>query len=163
MAERHCRATQWKYRIELKVVADADAEAAVLRFSLFRARKGRAYGFRFRDWNDFEAAGEPLGATAEPLVWQLFKQYVSGSSAEQRVITKPVAGSVVVRIGGTPVAVTVNHLNGKVTFAAAPGAQPYADFQFDVAVRFDTDHLPVVAVDYHIHQVSSIVVVEIRA
>jgi hypothetical protein len=34
---------------------------------------------------------------------------------------------------------------------------------FDVPVRFDTDHLPVVAVAYHIQQVSSIALVEIRA
>lgn len=25
--------------------------------AFFRARKGRAYGFRFRDWTDFDAAG----------------------------------------------------------------------------------------------------------
>lgn len=28
--------------------------------AFFRARKGRAYGFRFRDWNDFDATGQPL-------------------------------------------------------------------------------------------------------
>ena len=86
-----------------------------------------------------------------------------GPSAEQRTITKPVAGSVVVRVNGNPVAVTVDHLTGRVTFGAAPGAQPYADFQFDVPVRFDADHLPVVAVAYHIQQVSSIALIEIRA
>jgi hypothetical protein len=31
-----------------------------------------------------------------------------------------------------------------------------------VPVRFDTDHLPVVAVAYHIQQVSSIALVELR-
>lgn len=67
------------------------------------------------------------------------------------------------RVNGNPVAVTVDHLTGKVTFGAAPGAQSYADFQFDVPVRFDADHLPVVAVAYHIQQVSSIALVEIRA
>jgi len=131
--------------------------------AFFRARKGRAYGFRFRDWNDFEATGQPLAPTVDPLVWQLVKQYASGPSAEQRTITKPVAGSVIVRVNGNPVAVTVDHLTGKVMFGVAPAAQPYADFQFDVPVRFDTDHLPVVAVAYHIQQVSSIALVEIRA
>ncbi len=67
------------------------------------------------------------------------------------------------RVNGAPVAVTVDHLTGTVTFGAAPAAQPYADFQFDVPVRFDTDHLPVVAVAYHIQQVASIALVEIRA
>jgi uncharacterized protein (TIGR02217 family) len=66
-------------------------------------------------------------------------------------------------VNGNPVSVDVDHLTGLVTFSAAPDAQPYADFVFDVPVRFDTDHLPVVAVAYHIQQVSSIALVEIRA
>jgi uncharacterized protein (TIGR02217 family) len=130
--------------------------------AFFRARKGRAYGFRFRDWNDFEAEAQPLAATADPLVWQLTKQYASGPSVDQRTITKPEAGTVVVRVSGNPVSVDVDHLTGLVTFGLAPGSQPYADFLFDVPVRFDTDHLPVVAVAYHIQQVSSIALVEIR-
>jgi uncharacterized protein (TIGR02217 family) len=131
--------------------------------AFFRARKGRAYGFRFRDWNDFEATAEPLEPTADPLVWQITKQYASGPSADQRAITKPEAGTVVVRVGGEPVAVDVDHLTGLVTFEEAPALPPYADFRFDVPVRFDTDHLPVVAVAYHIQQVASIALVELRA
>ena len=30
--------------------------------AFFRARRGRAYGFRFRDWNDFDATGEALAS-----------------------------------------------------------------------------------------------------
>jgi uncharacterized protein (TIGR02217 family) len=131
--------------------------------AFFRARKGRAYGFRFRDWNDFEAEAQPLAPTTDPLIWQLTKQYASGPSADQRVITKPEAGTVVVRVGGNPVSVDVDHLTGLITFGLAPATQPYADFLFDVPVRFDSDHLPVVAVAYHIQQVSSIALIEIRA
>jgi uncharacterized protein (TIGR02217 family) len=36
------------------------------------------------------------------------------------------------------------------------------DFAFDVPVRFDTNHLPAVAIAYHIQQVSSIALVEVR-
>ena len=131
--------------------------------AFFRARKGRAYGFRFRDWNDFEAEAQPLAPTTDPLIWQLTKQYASGPSADQRVITKPEAGTVVVRVGGNPVSVDVDHLTGLITFDLAPATQSYADFLFDVPVRFDTDHLLVVAVAYHIQQVSSIALIEIRA
>jgi uncharacterized protein (TIGR02217 family) len=60
------------------------------------------------------------------------------------------------------VAVDVDHLTGLVTFEDEPASQPYADFRFDVPVRFDTDQLPVVAVAYHIQQVASIALVEIR-
>lgn len=131
--------------------------------AFFRARKGRAYGFRFRDWNDFEAEAQPLAPTTDPLIWQLTKQYASGPSADQRVITKPEAGTVVVRVGGSPISVDVDYLTGLITFDLAPATQPYADFLFDVPVRFNTDHLPVVAVAYHIQQVSSIALIEIRA
>ncbi|MGB3272539.1 MAG: DUF2460 domain-containing protein [Xanthobacteraceae bacterium] len=131
--------------------------------AFFRARKGRAYGFRFRDWNDFEAEAQPLAPTTDPLIWQLTKQYASGPSADQRVITKPEAGTVVVRVGGSPISVDVDYLTGLITFDLAPATQPYADFLFDVPVRFNTDHLPVVAVAYHIQQVSSIALIEIKA
>ena len=132
--------------------------------AFFRARKGRAYGFRFRDWTDFEATDQGLVGTNDPLVWKLAKTYPSGPSADLRLITKPETGSVVVRVSGAPApGVSIDHLTGLVTFPSAPSAQPYADFRFDVPCRFDTDHLPVVATAFHLQQVSSIAIVEIRA
>ncbi|NJO53600.1 MAG: DUF2460 domain-containing protein [Bacteroidales bacterium] len=131
--------------------------------AFFRARKGRAYGFRFRDWTDFDATGQEMVPTADPLVWQLVRRYASGPVEEVRLITKPEAGSVVVRVNGTPASVTIDPLTGKATFPSTPAATPYADFRFDVPCRFDTDHLPVVAAAYHLQQVSSISIVEIRA
>jgi uncharacterized protein (TIGR02217 family) len=132
--------------------------------AFFRARKGRAYGFRFRDWTDFEAIGQAMLATADPLVWQLVRRYPSGPSEDVRKITKPEVGSVVVRVNGSVVAgLSIDHLTGLVTFPSAPAAQPYGDFRFDVPCRFDTDHLPVVATAFHLQQVSSISIVEIRA
>lgn len=130
--------------------------------AFFRARKGRAYGFRFRDWTDFEAAGQAMLTTANPLVWQLVRRYPSGPGEDVRLITKPEVGSVIVRVSGAPVGVTIDHLTGRVTFPSAPGATPYADFRFDVPCRFDTDHLPVVATAFHLQQISSIPIVEIR-
>src|SRR5262245_58420702 len=48
--------------------------------AFFRARKGRAHGFRFRDWTDYEAAGQVIGTgNASQTQFQLTKQYVSGS------------------------------------------------------------------------------------
>jgi uncharacterized protein (TIGR02217 family) len=131
--------------------------------AFFRARKGRAYGFRFRDWTDFEASDQALEPTADPKLWQLVKRYPSGPIEDVRIITKPVAGSVTVRVNGAVMSVAVDHLTGRVTFSVAPVAIPYADFHFDVPCRFDTDHLPVIATAFHLQQVASIPVVEIRA
>lgn len=132
--------------------------------AFFRARKGRAYGFRFRDWTDFEGTGQAMLATTSTTVWQLVRRYPSGPSEDVRAITKPETGTVIVRVNGTIVAgLSIDHLTGRVTFPSAPAAQPYADFRFDVPCRFDTDHLPVVATAFHLQQISSIAIVEIRA
>lgn len=132
--------------------------------AFFRARKGRAYGFRFRDWTDFDGTEQALVPTVDPLVWKLAKTYASGSWADLRLITKPEVGTVVVRVSGAASrGVSIDHLTGVVTFPSAPAGQPYADFRFDVPCRFDTDHLPVVATAFHLQQVSSIAIVEIRA
>lgn len=131
--------------------------------AFFRVRKGRAYGFRFRDWTDFEATGQAMLATASNTVWQVVRRYPSGPVEDVRAVTKPEAGSVTVRVNGAVVAdLTVDHLTGRVTFPSAPAAQPYADFRFDVPCRFDADHLPVVATAFHLQQISSIAIVEIR-
>ncbi len=130
--------------------------------AFFRARKGRAYGFRFKDWSDFQADAEPLAPTASPLVWQLVKRYASGGSEEARIITKPVPGTVVVRIDGNFVSPAIDHLTGRITFDAEPAVQPYADFEFDVPVRFDSDHLAVTLRHFDSAIVPSIPLIEIR-
>jgi uncharacterized protein (TIGR02217 family) len=130
--------------------------------AFFRARKGRAHGFRFKDWSDFQAEAQALAPTASPLVWQLVKRYASGGNEEARVITKPVAGTVVVRIDGNIVSPAIDHLTGRVTFDTEPAAQPYADFEFDVPVRFDSDHLAVTMRHFDSAIVPSIPLIEIR-
>ena len=56
--------------------------------AFFRARRGKAYGFRFKDWTDYKATGQLLG-TGD-----------SASGVEVRTITKPVAGTMKVYLDG---------------------------------------------------------------
>jgi uncharacterized protein (TIGR02217 family) len=130
--------------------------------AFFRARKGRAYGFRFRDWSDFEAVDQTCQEVTST-VFQLVKRYPSGPVQEVRTITRPVSGTVVVKVNGVVVAPTIDHATGRLTFGAPPAATPVASFQFDVPVRFDADHLQVVSAAYHLQNVQSIPLVEIRA
>ena len=60
--------------------------------AFFRARKGKAYGFRFKDWTDYKATGQLIG-TGDGVIktFQLVKWYPSGSVIGLRTITKPVA------------------------------------------------------------------------
>jgi uncharacterized protein (TIGR02217 family) len=69
--------------------------------AFFRARRGRAQGFRFKDWADFQADGEALDPTGAKTV-QLIKSYADAGDSYVREITKPVAGTVSVKRGGTP-------------------------------------------------------------
>ena len=125
----------------IKTRAQADAIIA-----FFRARGGRALGFRFKDWSDYRASAQVLGTgDGARDTFQLVKRYVSGAEEDIRLITKPVAGTTKISLNGTPQASgwSVDTATGLVTFTSAPanGAVITADFEFDVPARFDTDRL----------------------
>lgn len=153
----------------------ADDLAAVIAF--FEARRGRLYGFRWKDWADHKSClpstqpgptdqliGQGDGTGTE---FQLVKAYTSGAQSWARIITKPVAGTVTIALGGVtqPSGWSVDLLTGIVTFAAppAPGVSVTAGFEFDVPVRFDTDELPVTLDIERLGSITSIPLVEIRA
>ena len=127
---------------------------AVLDF--FEARRGRLVAFRFRDPFDARSSRIGLPQTAfdqaigigdgKTRTFQLAKRYGAGEDGYSRPVTKPVAGSVLVAVAGTPTsAFALDAATGLVTLGVAPaiGAVVTAGFEFDVPVRFDTDHLAV--------------------
>jgi uncharacterized protein (TIGR02217 family) len=130
---------------------------AVLEF--FEARGGQLHAFRFRDPVDSSSArpGEavtPLDqwigtGDGETSVFQLVKAYGDGAAVERRPVVKPVAGSVRVAIDGDEVTegVTCDATTGIVTFTAGhvpgEGTEIRAGFDYDVAVRFDTDRIEI--------------------
>jgi uncharacterized protein (TIGR02217 family) len=124
--------------------------------TFFEARRGRLYGFRFRDPIDCKSCAPSLSpaATDQPLgtgdgataTFQLIKRYVSGGGSWDRAIAKPIAGSVVVAVAGAPTtAFDVDSATGAITFHDPPteGAVLTAGFEFDTPVRFDVDRLEV--------------------
>ena len=153
---------RWDVASGLKKQAQIDELIA-----FFRARRGKAYGIRFKDWTDHKATGQLLGIGDDALTqFQLVKHYPSGSVIEVRTITKPVAGTVKVyldeveQLSGWSVDTTT----GLVTFSTAPamGVEVTADFEFDVPVRFDTDHMAVTIETYRLHAWQQIPIVELR-
>ena len=67
--------------------------------TFFRARKGRARAFRFKDWTDYSGTAEamsPATGTGVLTTFQLQKTYTSGGVSEARTITKPVTGTVTI-------------------------------------------------------------------
>ena len=138
-----------------------------LLIAFFRARKGKAYGFRFKDWTDYKATGQLLGTgNGANKVFQLVKIYASGAGSETRTITKPVLGTVKPYLAGVLQASgwSINTATGVLTFSTAPaqGVAVTADFEFDVPVRFDTDSMEATIENFNINEWPSIPIVEIR-
>jgi uncharacterized protein (TIGR02217 family) len=138
-------------------VRTLDALHTVLTF--YEERRGRLYGFRYRDridWRSGPPSRAPLaddqrigtgdGATR---IFALVKGYGSAHAPYSRPIVKPVGGTVRVALDGVEqtvgVAFNCDPTTGLVTFAQAPhaGAVVTAGFDFDVPVRFDADELDI--------------------
>jgi uncharacterized protein (TIGR02217 family) len=134
---------RWDVSTGIKNKSDMDAVIA-----FFRARFGKAHGFRFKDWSDYQAVGQSLGTgNGAQTAFQLVKLYDSGGYTYQRDIKKPVNGTVKIYLNSIlqSSGFTIDHTTGIVTFSSAPGAgvAVSADFDFDVPVRFDTDAISV--------------------
>ena len=148
--------------------------------AFFEERRGRLYGFRFRDrldWTSREKNSAPtpldqvLGTgTGVKAAFQLVKTYGAAFAPYNRDITKPVAGSVRVSVAdieksaGTDF--DLDAATGVITFRTgaipANGAVVTAGFLFDVPVRFDTDFLEVDLSAFEAGAIPAIPLVEIR-
>ncbi len=146
--------------------------------AFFEARRGQLYGFRWKDWSDYKSClPNDTPAYTDQVIgigdgvktnWQLTKTYASGGHEYVRPITKPVAGTVRVGIGGDEQQEAVHYqvdlTTGIVTFATPPdiGAEITAGFEFDVPVRFDTDRIQTSVASFKAGDVPSVPVVEVR-
>ena len=124
----------------------------------FEARFGQLHSFRFRDPLEFKSCkpSEDLSVTdqiigtgdGQAVSFQLIKSYSDEYASYERIITKPVFGSMKIAINGAevlPSNYTVNILTGEVVFNTPPLAESIisAGFEFDVPVRFDIDTLDI--------------------
>ena len=141
--------------------------------AFFEARRGRLYGFRFRDFADFASCG-PGGtqsATDQAVgvgngtrtVFQLAKAYGDVS----RPIAKPVDGSVRIAVGGVELASEaffIDTATGQATLSAAPGpgVAVTAGFLFDTPVRFDADRLEVTLESFGAGRMAAVPLIELR-
>lgn len=136
--------------------------------AFFRARRGRAIGFRYKDFADYRAINQLIGkGNGEHKEFQLVKHYVSGDHNYTRIINKPVNNNFCkIYIDSMPLehGYSVDFTTGIVTFNLAPrsGEEITADFEFDVPVRFDTDHLDLSMDSFAVGSWGNIPLVEIR-
>lgn len=149
-----------------------DDMAALTAF--FEARRGRLYGFRFRDFADFRSCtpGATPGPTDQPLgegdgartMFQLIKRYGEADGFGRR-IDKPVAGTVRVAVGGAETgAFDLDPVAGQVTLEEPPpaGSVVTAGFEFDVPVRFDSDRIEVTLESFGAGRMAAVPLIEIR-
>lgn len=146
--------------------------------AFFEARRGRLFGFRWKDWADFKSCPPSQAPAHEDQViavgdgstrsFPLVKTYGTGADGYLRPITKPVAGSVRVAVAGDRlvggVNYTVDSTTGLVSFQHPPGQgmDITAGYEFDVPVRFDTDHIAASVAGFEAGEVPSVPVVEVR-
>jgi uncharacterized protein (TIGR02217 family) len=148
--------------------------------AFFEARSGRLYGFRWKDPLDYTSAplktsisaSDQLLGTGDGTqsVFALRKTYEAGEHAYLRPITKPVAGTVLLAVGGQNrvegVEYTLDDTSGEISFLPghipAAGEAVTAGFEFDVPVRFDTDYLAISLESFEAGAIASIPIVEIR-
>ena len=157
----------------------SEAEAREL-LAFFRARRGAAKGFRFRDPFDHDStdgAGDgnsAPAATDQPIGvgdgrrtgFDLVKTYgdPDDEDAQVRRITRPVEGSVLVAVDGVPTGGWTLGSGGEVRFDAPPaiGARVTAGFAFDVPVRFASDRLEIAGATHGAADMAEVRLVEIK-
>ncbi|MDF2631436.1 MAG: hypothetical protein K0Q85_32 [Caproiciproducens sp.] len=111
--------------------------------AFFHARKGKAFGFRFKDWLDYKASDQLIGiCTSAGQTFQLSKKYVDEFGYETlRPIYKPIPNKVIIYRNGVlqTTGWSMDYTTG--IFTASITGTWRADFEFDVPVRFDTDEM----------------------
>jgi len=170
------RASEWadarmRYDAGPGVRSESDVRSLV---DFFRARRGAARAFRFRDPFDHGSADGGLpGATDQWLgtgdgsrrQFALVKRYGAGDAEQVRPIRLPVAGSVRVSVDGIETAAFEVTEDGEALLDVAPaaGVAVRAGFLFDVAVRFAEDRLEVNRATFLAGELASVPLVEVRA
>ena len=159
---------RWDVSYGIRDKTDMDTVRA-----FFHEVRGRALGFRFKDWSDYELTNENIGTgTGADATWDIIKTY-GATNPYVRRIYKIVTGTISVTVNGSPVTigggigqVAVNYNTGVLTFGASvipPNTHIIrVTCEFDVPVRFDTDQLSAVHEGWMTEAWSSIPLVELR-
>lgn len=155
-----------KYNVTQGIRSKEDMDTVL---AFFYAVRGRATGFRFKDWADYQLVNEQIATGNSTLTaFNLTKVYAAGATSYTRRIYKPVSGTMVVTVNsnsqveGTDY--TVNYATGVITFTVPPatGHPIRVTCEFDVPARFDTDDINITHEDWQTESWSSIDIVELR-
>ena len=171
------RASEWvearmRYDAGLGIRSEADVR---LLADFFRARRGAARAFRFRDpFDSSSAANGGLPTAGDQMLgvgdgvrrqFALVKRYGAGEAEQVRRIRLPVEASVRVSVDGLETAAFATTDAGEILLDAAPamGVTVRAGYLFDVPVRFAEDRLEASRATFLAGEVASVPLIEVRA
>lgn len=134
--------------------------------SFFRAVAiGKTYGWRYKDWSDYECTLDVLVTPASGTTLKLQKTYSFGGFSIIRRINKPCNNGTFKLYHNTVLQTsgyTVDYTTGIVTVASGATTGVWAwSGEFDVPMRFDVDQLPYVQENVGKRTISSIPIVEL--
>ncbi len=182
----------WNFGYGIMLMDDDQACASLHEIrDFFYARRGKAHGFRFKDWSDFEIGDLADAFSTRQLiglgddsttVFQVFKRYSSGGIVYDRVTKKLVDGTVRAWMDTTELTLvapapsagefSVDVNTGIITtgdvFASTGGTGPGDEevlsvvCEFDTPVRFDTDKLDISVVTSNVGSIPNFPIIEIR-
>lgn len=155
------------YDVQFEHATGRDIDAVE---DFFYGMRGKAIGFRFKDWSDYQITKQNIAiGDGKSTAFQLFKRYRSGGFYFDRMIRKPVRKSLN-RMYVDDVEVVeqrdfdINPSTGVVNFRNPParGSIVNIDYiEFDVPVRFDVDELMVEAVEHDQYAISNLTLIEV--
>lgn len=160
-----------RYDVGPGVRSEGDMQALI---AFFRARRGAAKGFRFRDPFDDSSNGmSGVPGHADQVIgtgdgvrtrFPLVKSYGDGGEPQLRRITRPVSGTVSVAVGGAAVTGWSLEGGGVIAFDLPPanGVAVTAGFRFDVPVRFAEDRIEINRATFLAGEAVSVPLIEVR-
>ncbi len=177
------RNTRWafsrrRYNAGTGIRSIADIHTLI---AFFEERRGRLYGFRWRDRADWKSGSpdttplpgdQTIGAgDGVNTEFQLIKTYGGAFAPFQRDIAKPVDGTVRIAVDGFEQSegsqFIIDPATGMVSFLVgsipAAGTVITAGYEFDVPVRFDSDRLEINLAAFDAGDVPSIPILELVA
>lgn len=153
------------FDISYGIQSKADAQLVL---DFFYARFGRAYGFRFKDWGDYEAKDTYFASgDGVTTVFQASKRYSSGPFFFDRKLTRlvqtwdtGVATGLPIKVDGVAktegVNYTVDYETGLITFSAPPGVRANATLTNDGSQVNDGDIITINATSYRLKNTPSL-------
>ena len=132
--------------------------------NFFKLVKGRAYGFKFKDWLDYKVINQNIAvADGEQKDFQLIKTYNINNKLQTRKITKPKQVNIFTNNQDITTNISINYENGIITFNTPPEKDTIisASFEFYVPVRFDNDKIEIVMKNEKVGEIKDLKIVEL--